>query len=118
MKKSDAFPARYSFGQLRSFTNLTDMTAYFVSRYTDYPDLYTYLNGYALTGERLAGLQVDSTLLLADDDPVIPVEGLADMHIPAALRVQRTAHGGHCGFLQDLHLRSWLDRFVLDELER
>ena len=118
VKKSDAFPARYSFGKLRSFTNLTDMTAYFVSRYTDYPDLYTYLNGYALTGERLAGLQIDSTLLLADDDPVIPVEGLADMHVPAALRVQRTAHGGHCGFLQDLHLRSWLDRFVLDELER
>jgi predicted alpha/beta-fold hydrolase len=117
-RKKDAFPDRYSFGRIRSFTNLTDMTDYFVTRYTEFPDLYTYLNGYALTGDRLQGLSVAATMLLADDDPVIPVEGLADMHIPATLKVQRTARGGHCGFLQDLHLNSWLDQFLLDELVR
>jgi predicted alpha/beta-fold hydrolase len=117
-RKKDAFPERYRFSRLRSFTNLTDMTDYFVTRYTEYPDLYSYLNGYALTGDRLRRLSVSATMLLADDDPVIPVEGLADMFIPAALNVQRTALGGHCGFLHDWRLNSWLDQFLLDELAR
>jgi predicted alpha/beta-fold hydrolase len=93
------------------------MTEYFVVHYTDFPDLYTYLNGYALTGERLAGMTVDASMLLADDDPVIPVEGLTDMHVPAALTVYRAELGGHCGFLEGLNLESWLDQFLLDELE-
>jgi predicted alpha/beta-fold hydrolase len=118
LKKSAVFPERYSFGKLTEFSNLTDMTEYFVMRYTDFPDLYTYLNGYALTGERLAGLTVAASMLLADDDPVIPVEGLTDMHVPAALAVYRAEFGGHCGFLEGLGLRSWLDKFLLDELEK
>ncbi len=117
VKKSDAFPARYSFSKLTSFANLTDMTEHFVIRYTDFPDLYSYLNGYALTGERLAGLVVNASMLLADDDPVIPVEGLTDMHIPEALKVYRAEFGGHCGFLKGLSMRSWLDKFLLNELE-
>ena len=117
LKKSAAFPSRYSFKKLTNFANLTDMTEYFVMRYTDFPDLYTYLNGYALTGERLAGLTVDARMLLADDDPVIPVEGLTDMHIPSALKVWRAETGGHCGFLEGAGLQSWLDKFVLEELE-
>jgi len=118
LKKSAAFPARYNFSELTRFKNLTDMTEYFVVHYTDFPDLYTYLNGYALTGERLAGMTVDASMLLADDDPVIPVEGLTDMHVPAALTVYRAELGGHCGFLEGLNLESWLDQFLLDELER
>jgi uncharacterized protein len=118
LKKSAAFPARYNFNELTRFKNLTDMTEYFVIHYTDFPDLYTYLNGYALTGERLAGMTVNASMLLADDDPVIPVEGLTDMHVPEALTVYRAEFGGHCGFLEGLNLESWLDRFLLDELER
>jgi predicted alpha/beta-fold hydrolase len=118
IKKRTAFPDRYGFGKLTSFSNLTDMTEYFVIRYTDYPDLYTYLNGYALTGERLANLAVDSCMLLADDDPVIPVDGLADMHASDALKVYRTQLGGHCGFLQGLNLHCWMNDFLLSELDR
>ncbi len=117
-RKQQAFPTRYSFGDMNTFRNLTDMTEYFVLQHTEYPDLYTYLNGYALTGERLAGLAVRSVMLLADDDPVIPVEGLSDMHMPAALQVWRSRYGGHCGFLEGLDGRSWMDDFLLRELQR
>jgi len=116
-KKSRAFPGRFKFGRLTRFTNLTDMTAHFVEQHTEYADLYSYLNGYSLSGERLASLSVDATLLLADDDPVIPVEGLADMTMPPRLRVVRTLYGGHCGFLDGWSLDSWLDQFVIGELE-
>jgi predicted alpha/beta-fold hydrolase len=93
------------------------MTEYFVLRYTGFPNLQSYLNGYALTGHRLAGLDLNATLLLADDDPVIPIAGLADMHIPDRLKVCRTSYGGHCGFLEGPRLRCWADSFILQELD-
>jgi hypothetical protein len=116
-RKGEAFPDHYDFGRLNQFANLSDMTEHFVLRYTGYPDLYSYLNGYALTGARLGDLTVSSTMLLAEDDPVIPIAGLADMQVPDALQVYRSAHGGHCGFLKGLRLTSWLDEFILQQLE-
>jgi len=117
LRKQRAFPVRYDFGTLNRFRNLSDMTEYFVKQYTDFPDLYSYLNGYALTGDRLATIETAATMLLADDDPVIPIEGLADMRIPSSLKVVRAEYGGHCGFLRDHALNSWLDEFILGEFD-
>ena len=71
--KREAFPDLYDFGELERFRTLRGMTDYFVCNYTEFPDLETYLRGYAVTGERLARLEVPTEILLADDDPVIPV---------------------------------------------
>jgi predicted alpha/beta-fold hydrolase len=116
-KKKIAFPHTYDFHNLTRFVNLFEMTDYFVTRYTDYADIETYLRGYTITGDRLARVQVPATLLLADDDPVIPIHGLQGMTMSDAVDVYRSAVGGHCGFLQDLTLKSWLDEFVLKQLQ-
>ena len=68
-RKARAFPDDYDFGSLNRFRSLRDMTEFFVTRYTDFPDLVSYLRGYAITGERLARLSVPASILLADDDP-------------------------------------------------
>jgi predicted alpha/beta-fold hydrolase len=117
-RKKAAFPQRFDFRRLERFTTLEDMTDYFVRHYTEYPDLTTYLRGYALTGDRLEGLRVPSTMLLAEDDPVIPVSGLDRVARPDCLRIETTKYGGHCGFIADLRLNSWSDQFVVRELER
>ncbi len=88
------------------------MTEYFVRRYTGYPDLASYLAGYAITGDRLTQLTVPAEILLAEDDPVIPVAGRAALARPESLTVRVTRHGGHVGFLTDWRLRSWLDDYV------
>ena len=110
--KARAFPEDYQFGDLRRFDTLEEMTAFFVVRYTEYPDLATYLRGYAITGARLAPLRVPAVMLLAEDDPVIPFRSLAQLARPAALRVDVSRHGGHCGFLADYRLHPWLDDYV------
>ena len=56
--------------------------------------------------------------LLADDDPVIPVRGLDELIAPPSLTVVRSPRGGHCGFLSDLALNSWVNGFVLEQLEQ
>ncbi len=115
-KKRAAFPDRYRFDDLAAHTNLKRMTDHFVTGYTEYDDLYTYLDGYAITRGRIDAIGQPTTILLADDDPVIPVRGLRNMHIPATVQVYRSARGGHCGFLHGWRARSWVADFVLDKL--
>ena len=118
LAKAAAFPSDYDFGDLRRFRTLTETTAFFVKRYTEYPDLDSYLDGYSVTGDVLAGLAVPTWLIAARDDPVIPIADLDAVARSDALRITLAPRGGHCGFLEDLRLGSWLDRCVVAELER
>jgi predicted alpha/beta-fold hydrolase len=115
-KKMEVFPDSYRFDDLQRFTSLEAMTDHFVRHYTEYEDLHSYLNGYALTGDRLAELKVPSIMLLAGDDPIIPMHSLNDVCRSHALRVIRTPRGGHCGFIDSLSSQTWLDKFLVDQL--
>jgi uncharacterized protein len=116
LAKAAAFPKLYDFGKLERFRTLTATTAFFVERYTEFPSLDAYLEGYSLTGDTLAGLTVPSRLILADDDPVIPSADLAHVARSDALEITVAPRGGHCGFIESFLLRSWLDRQLLAEL--
>jgi predicted alpha/beta-fold hydrolase len=117
LRKSRHFPDLYDFANLQRFQTLESMTDFFVTGYTEYPDLRTYLRGYALTGSRLESLSVSSSVLLADDDPIIPVASLDELARTEYLQIHRYTKGGHCGFLASLDRESWLDRFIADELQ-
>jgi hypothetical protein len=111
-RKRAAFPELYDFGRLNRFRTLRGMTDYFARHYARFPDLDSYLGGYAVTGERLERLDVPTQVLLADDDPVIPVRSVAALARTPALTIRRSRHGGHCAFLVDYRLQSWLDEYV------
>lgn len=116
LAKAAAFPTLYDFGPLERFPTLTETTAYFVERYTEFPDLDAYLNGYSLTGPVLESLDVPSRIIAAQDDPVIPIADLSEIARPPALEITLAPNGGHCGFIEDFLLGSWLDRQLLAEL--
>jgi hypothetical protein len=117
-RKRAAFPDDYDFGNLARFRSLGAMTAHFVRDYTEFPDLESYLAGYALTDGRLAALDIPADVLIAEDDPVIPVRGLDRVACSPSLCVTRSRFGGHCGFIADLALNSWADDFVASALGR
>ena len=112
--KRQFFPNNKALSQIGGFRNIREMTDYFVRHCTEYPDLSTYLNGYAITGDRLAGLTVPAFILSTMDDPVIPAADLKHLAHPACLRIETTRYGGHCGFLQDYRLTSWADQRLAD----
>jgi len=116
-RKRRAFPEVYDFGDLGRFKDLQTMTEFFVANFTEYPDVLTYLRGYAITGGRLRGLCAPSRVLLADDDPVIPVSGLNRLDAPEALQIERADFGGHVGFVADLKLGSRVDNYPLQVFE-
>ncbi len=116
--KQRAWPDLYRFEPLLRSRNLRRMTEQLVREHTDFGDLESYLAGYAITGARLADLAVPAVILTAADDPMIPARDLARLARSEALRVVTTRHGGHCGFLEHLGPTTWVDRFVLGDLER
>jgi predicted alpha/beta-fold hydrolase len=117
LAKAACFPELYDFGDLRRFSTLTATTEFFATRYASFSDLDSYLNGYAITGNALAGLAVPTRLIAAADDPVIPIADLQDLAVTPALEIEVLARGGHCAFLEDFGLRSWLDRAVLAQID-
>lgn len=98
--------------------DLRAMTAGLVSQFTDFRSLEAYLDGYAITGRRLASLRFPATVLLAEDDPMIPAGDLVRLAPSPLLTMVRTRHGGHCGFVERLNGPSFADRLVLAQFDR
>jgi uncharacterized protein len=114
--KQAAWRQEHDFSAVIAHADLRRMTASLVRGHTSYADIDAYLEGYAITGTRLASLEVASTILIADDDPIIPVDDLARLAPGPLLQIVRTRHGGHTGFLQSWRGDSWANAFVRQEL--
>jgi len=117
LKKQAAWPSHYDFGELRRMRDLRLLTAELIRRFTHFGSLEQYLDGYAITGDRLATLTAPSTIITSLDDPIIPAGGLDRLAHPPALRILVTRFGGHCGFLDRLTGPTWVERRILAELE-
>ena len=113
-KKQLAWPGDYDFGDAGS--GLREMTERLVLRHSEFASLEEYLNGYSITGARLASIDSPAHILTSRDDPMIPVGGLEHIARPASLTVTVTRYGGHCGFIERLTGITWAERFVLQRL--
>jgi predicted alpha/beta-fold hydrolase len=110
LAKAEVFPHLYQFGDLRRFDTLTATTEFFVENYTEFESLDRYLEGYAIVGDALSVLDAPCRILVAADDPIIPVADLALLARPSALEITTLRRGGHCGFVDRLNGPSWIDR--------
>ena len=108
--KSRLFPGMIDLDAALQYPSIRSLTEYFVPRYTDFACADDYLAGYAVTGSRLAGLTIPATIIASMDDPVIPAEDLARLARPASLCIEKQDYGGHCGFIPDFRLGSWINK--------
>lgn len=106
------WPERYNLDQILAQPDMRQLTSHLVTEYSDFSDLQSYLSGYAITGDVLAGLRVPSLLVAAEDDPIIPIAHLDQVATSEALQILRTAHGGHCGYLRSFLGWSWADEVL------
>jgi hypothetical protein len=118
LKKQLAWPADYDFEEMLRTPTLTFMTDYLVRKHSEYPDMQTYLRGYAIVRGALDSLEVPARIIAAEDDPMIPARDLDRLPRLPNLTVQRTRHGGHCGFFERVGGISWTAGQILAELER
>lgn len=93
---------------------LHDINRFFIPDHTPYATPAEYFASYALTGARLANLHTPAWLITSADDPIVPAGDLAAMYAPDALTIEQTTHGGHCGFLQNMHFDSWVEQRMVE----
>jgi predicted alpha/beta-fold hydrolase len=117
-RKQRAWPGAHDFKPMLRLGRLRSMTAGLVASCTDFPSLAAYLNGYAVTGDRLSTLRAPASVLLAEDDPIVPAADLSRLAASPLLTVVRTRYGGHCGFTAGVAGPSAADQFVLQQFER
>ncbi len=115
-RKQALWPGLLDLDQAFGVKSLRAMTEVLVSQHTHFPTMNDYLEGYAITGERLATLQAPASILIAEDDPIIPKQDLARLAPHPQLRVTQLAHGGHLGFFERPGEASWADDFVLQTM--
>jgi predicted alpha/beta-fold hydrolase len=117
LKKQAVWPGDYDFKEIGRMANLRRMTAELVRRFTDFPSIDEYLNGYSITGGSLEPLKVPARIITSLDDPIIPAHSLQRLARTASLQLTVTRHGGHCGFLERLSGPSWVERKIVEEFE-
>ncbi len=116
--KKKLFPGDFDFSDKRIYKNLEIMTDYFVENYTEYADLSTYLDGYAITGDRLKELKIPSHIITSKDDPVIPFDDIRNIAKSDNLKILPVKYGGHCGFIKDYTFKSWVDDKIVEIFEK
>jgi predicted alpha/beta-fold hydrolase len=117
LKKQALWPSDYDFREIGRLASLRHMTAELIRRFTEFPSLDDYLNGYSITDGRLARLEVPATIITALDDPIIPAHSLERLAGPSCLQLTVTRFGGHCGFLERLSGPSWVEQRIVAELD-
>ncbi|MGE4366076.1 MAG: YheT family hydrolase [Thermomonas sp.] len=111
-RKRALFPQAHGFDDAVLRLPMRALTAWMVRHATEFSSLADYFDGYSVAGERLRALPVPAHILMAADDPVIPLE---DFHHIAGfpnVRLELAAHGGHCGFIERASLDGYSERWV------
>jgi len=116
LRKRALFPQKHDFDDRTLKLHMRELTEWLVQRHTDFGSIDAYFDGYSIAGNRLAGLQVPADILMAADDPVIPLAEFHALALPAHAHLQITARGGHCGFLLNAHLDGFGEQWVAEHL--
>lgn len=117
-EKLHFFPDHDYGDSLHKLRSLDAMNDFFVPRYTGYAGVESYLDAYAVKGDYLASLRVDSHIIASKDDPVIDYRDFAALPDNPHLTIEATRYGGHCGFIKNASLESWIDDRLLQLLEQ
>ena len=117
-RKRALFPQHHDFDDRALGLRIRPLTQWMVERYTDFGTLDRYFDGYSIAGDRLAGLQVPASILMAEDDPVIPVDGFRALRLPASSSLEISPWGGHCMFLESASLDGFAERWIAQRLAR
>jgi len=109
--KQQLFPHLYQFDRWLT-GSLLETTARLVERFTEFSHVNDYFEAYSVAGNTLAEMSIPSTIVAANDDPVIPIKQFHELELPSTTELQITSQGGHCGFLDSWRLSSWISKHI------
>lgn len=116
-RKQRLFPERYDFRDILQLPTLRRMTERLLDRYSPYGSCRAYFLEYTLLGDALRSVEIPTTVITAQDDPIIPVEDFQRLESGPAVRLFIHRYGGHNGFVETLR-SSWCDRALASLFRR
>ncbi len=117
-RKQDLFPDAYAYEDWHGLSGLRQKTEFFATRYYGFESLEGYFNGYSVAGERLAGLQIPTTILTSEDDQVVPVSDFRNLPQNENIELVVSDLGGHCAFLKNWKMESWADDLIVERVRK
>ncbi|MDR1076723.1 MAG: alpha/beta fold hydrolase [Xanthomonadaceae bacterium] len=117
MRKRELFPQQNRFGDETLSQDIRGMMDS-IARYTGYKSLEDYFDSYSIAGDRLARLDIPANILMAHDDPVIPVSDFEDWTLPPHAQLEIAQWGGHCGFIVNALGDGFSERWVAQKLKK
>ncbi len=114
LKKQACFPDLYHLSDVLALETIAEMTEVMLQRYSEYKSSSDYFRHYAVLGDALANLTVPTTIITAEDDPIIPVEDFYDLKLPSLANLIVHRYGGHNGFLETLSGRAWYQKKMME----
>jgi len=115
-RKRVLFPEQHDFDDATLKLHMRELTEWLVQRHTDFGTLDNYFDGYSIAGDRLSAMTVPADILMAADDPVIPLADFHALALPACATLEIARWGGHCGFLTNARLDGFAERWVAARL--
>ena len=119
--KQALFPDRVDVREVAEIALVRDMTEWFVQQPDHmggrhYRSADEYFADYTIAGDALRNLTVRTTIITAQNDPVIPVVDFYTIAPHPLLDVQIHASGGHCGFVDAPPVRHYMPDLIYPEL--
>ena len=112
--KQRLFPEHYDFSTIMDVDNIREMTERLLARYSAYDSAASYFKDYTLINNDLQGVTTPTTIITAEDDPIIPVEDFYGLHTSPSTRLIVQPYGGHNGFLEGWRLNGWYERVMVE----
>ncbi|WP_045728763.1 MULTISPECIES: alpha/beta fold hydrolase [unclassified Xanthomonas] len=116
MRKRELFPDQHGYDDATLALDMRGLMGWLAQRHAGFASLDAYFDSYSIAGERLLGLHVPADILMAEDDPVIPLDDFRSLRLPALARLEIARWGGHCGFIENARGDGFAERWVAERL--
>jgi len=115
--KHQAYPELVDIEDVKGSRDLMALTEMLVEQHTDFNSVDDYFHSYKLTGGALSDIDVPTIIITSKDDPVIPINDFDEIKPSPQVTVSIQTYGGHCGFIKDYNLNSWVNDVLLQQFD-
>ena len=116
LRKRALFPEQHGYDDATLALDMRSLTAWLAERYAGFGSVEEYFDSYSIAGDRLAALDVPASILMAEDDPVIPFADFRQWRLPATAGLEVGRWGGHWALVVDLSGDGFAERWVAERL--
>jgi hypothetical protein len=112
-KKQVLFPDLYDFTDVMGVKTIQALTDALLEKYSDFATAQDYFDAYSVMGPAITEVHTPTTIITAEDDPIIPIKDFYDLKLNKHIRLVIHLHGGHNGFITGFNLQSWYENMII-----